>query len=646
MPKSVLTRGRKMVARLTALAMVASIMVIGAAPASAAVVDTSATCPSSTPSAGFTDIAAYSAAQQLAINCLADYEITQGTTATTYSPQMDVSRWQMALFLTRQAEVHGLTLGNGSSQGFTDIAAYPAATQVAINQLAQLDITQGTTATTYSPADPVTRWQMALFLTRLLDKAGYTLGSGVSQGFTDIGAYPASTQIAINQIAQAGVSEGFTATTFGPGQNTSRVQMASFLTRTLAAGGVLPTGHGFVVTDFNTTTNVITYDDAGTTRTVNYTGGTAFSVDGASVSVGVFEANLSIGDLIAFSGTSFALTNVTPNSGLVNNVDLTGNTFDIVLPSGAVLASRDYSVANSTYSVGGVVSTMANFEASLSAGDTIVISGAGTVANPYVFALTNATATGTVSGVSGAVSWNITTAGGAVLGPFDLDVPGTDVLTLTVDGTPVVQGTFEAAITNGDAITYGRAAGVVTASLTNQATAAQTGRVLSFTATTVTFDAGPATAVTTADFTGGAVVRRVNNVSVTAGEFLAALNVGDTVTYQAAATTPATPMSISLVNNTVSGIPNSIDTGAETLTIRFDANGPASAAIDYTDAVDPNIVNVAGIAGNLTVQYNVGATANVSQANFEAAFAGAVVFGGTLTLSDSGTVTVWTLTSP
>ena len=239
MPKSVLTRGRKFVARLTALAMVASIMVIGAAPASAAI-DTSATCPSSTASAGFTDIAAYSADTQLAINCLVAYEISQGTSATTYSPAMEVSRWQMALFLTRQAEVHGLTLGDGSDQGFTDIGAYPASTQLAINQLAQLGITTGTTATTYSPAAPVARWQMALFLTRLLDAAGYTLGSGADQGFTDISAYPASTQTAINQIAQAEVSEGFNATTFGPASSTLRSQMALFLTRTLAADGIVP----------------------------------------------------------------------------------------------------------------------------------------------------------------------------------------------------------------------------------------------------------------------------------------------------------------------------------------------------------------------------------------------------------------------
>jgi hypothetical protein len=237
-PKSVLTRGRSFVARLTALAMVASIMVIGAVPASAAI-DTSATCPSSTPSAGFTDIGGLPAATQLAINCLVDYGISQGTSATTFSPDMEVSRWQMALFLTRQAEVHGLTLGDGSDQGFTDISAYPVTTQVAINQLAQLGITTGTTATTFSPEMAVSRWQMALFLTRLLDAAGYDLGDGSDQGFADIGDYPAATQLAINQLAQAEVSEGFNATTFGPASATLRWQMALFLTRTLAAGGIV-----------------------------------------------------------------------------------------------------------------------------------------------------------------------------------------------------------------------------------------------------------------------------------------------------------------------------------------------------------------------------------------------------------------------
>ena len=87
----------------------------------------------------------------------------------------------MALFLTRMGSKAGSTLGDGSDQGFTDIGGYSAEIQTAINQLKQLGVTTGTTATTYSPADDVTREQMALFLDRLLKKA--TLGPGGNEEF-------------------------------------------------------------------------------------------------------------------------------------------------------------------------------------------------------------------------------------------------------------------------------------------------------------------------------------------------------------------------------------------------------------------------------------------------------------------------------
>jgi hypothetical protein len=67
-----------------------------------------------------------------------------------------------------------VTIPYGSQQGFTDIGGFDAATQLAINQLAQLGITKGTTSTTYAPVQPVLRWQMAIFLIRTLGVAGVT----------------------------------------------------------------------------------------------------------------------------------------------------------------------------------------------------------------------------------------------------------------------------------------------------------------------------------------------------------------------------------------------------------------------------------------------------------------------------------------
>jgi hypothetical protein len=75
------------------------------------------------------------------IECISGWGIT--VNVGTYDPKGTVSRWQMALFMTRTlAWVQGLPLG--PPQGFGDIATLPADQQVAINQLAELSITTGT----------------------------------------------------------------------------------------------------------------------------------------------------------------------------------------------------------------------------------------------------------------------------------------------------------------------------------------------------------------------------------------------------------------------------------------------------------------------------------------------------------------------
>ena len=123
-------------------------------------------CPASLiPAAGFTDHTSVD------IDCVKYYGITKGTTATTYSPIDFVTRWQMALFLTRMAVPAGATLGTGADQGFTDIVGKSTEIQTAINQIRQLGITVGKTATTFAPDDYVTREEMALFLSRLLKAA-------------------------------------------------------------------------------------------------------------------------------------------------------------------------------------------------------------------------------------------------------------------------------------------------------------------------------------------------------------------------------------------------------------------------------------------------------------------------------------------
>ena len=157
------------VAVLAALTPALSVSPVSAAPQTvlgalaAADTATYSACPSgAAASAGMTDTTSTD------VDCIAMYGITTGVTATTYEPSSNVPRWQMALYLTRMASKAGHTLGSGADQGFTDISGYSAAIQTAINQIKQLGVTTGTTATTYSPDDDVTQEQMAMFLERLL----------------------------------------------------------------------------------------------------------------------------------------------------------------------------------------------------------------------------------------------------------------------------------------------------------------------------------------------------------------------------------------------------------------------------------------------------------------------------------------------
>jgi hypothetical protein len=228
---------RRSVVVLAVVAMIAALLAIPVAPAGAA----SAACDNA-PSKGFTDLTGFAAETVNAVDCIAFYGITQGTSATTYGPDGNVTRWQMALFLTRKLAAASVALPSGAPQGFTDIAGFDAATQTAINQLAQLNVTKGTSATTFDPNGIVTRWQMALFITRQLTAGGVTLPSGAAQGFTDIGTLDAATQTAINQLAQLGISKGTSATTYDPMGNVNRWQMALFLARDLDAMGVTAPG--------------------------------------------------------------------------------------------------------------------------------------------------------------------------------------------------------------------------------------------------------------------------------------------------------------------------------------------------------------------------------------------------------------------
>jgi len=105
---------------------------------------------------------------------------------------------------------------------FTDIANSPF--RLDIEWLYGQGITTGCQATRYCPSDPVTREQMASFLSRM-----FSLPSTATDYFTDDEA--SIHEANINKLAAAGITTGCTATTFCPRALVTRAQMASFLVR-------------------------------------------------------------------------------------------------------------------------------------------------------------------------------------------------------------------------------------------------------------------------------------------------------------------------------------------------------------------------------------------------------------------------------
>lgn len=107
------------------------------------------------------------------VRLLVELEVTNGTGDGTYAPAEPVTRLQMAAFLGRlwRALHPDHDPDTVPPHPFTDVDpdSYAAAD---IALIASLGITNGTSATTYSPGDVVTREQMAAFIARFIRAVG------------------------------------------------------------------------------------------------------------------------------------------------------------------------------------------------------------------------------------------------------------------------------------------------------------------------------------------------------------------------------------------------------------------------------------------------------------------------------------------
>lgn len=176
-----------------------------------------------------------------AINCIRYYELTRGKEAPdapdgrVYGPEDQVTRGQMASFVSATVEFL-LDTTLPATERFADDAVVH---QAGIRKLATAGIVQGIDEDTYAPGRPVTRAQMASFITGAIE---YILETSLPTGssFPDVGGAHAT---AIDKLATAGVVSGLADGTYGPQQAVNRAQMASFTALAMsyvAERGVFP----------------------------------------------------------------------------------------------------------------------------------------------------------------------------------------------------------------------------------------------------------------------------------------------------------------------------------------------------------------------------------------------------------------------
>lgn len=146
--------------------------------------------------------------------------VTTGITDTTFGPELACTRAQMVTFLWRAA---GSPIVDAANP-FYDVQPgdyYYDAVKWAVSK----GITTGVTASTFCPDDTVSRAQTVTFLWRFD-------GSKAAEGssFTDVSA-DAYYAAAVDWAVANGVTDGLTATGFGPDAVCTRAQIVTFLYR-------------------------------------------------------------------------------------------------------------------------------------------------------------------------------------------------------------------------------------------------------------------------------------------------------------------------------------------------------------------------------------------------------------------------------
>lgn len=151
-------------------------------------------------------------------------EITSGTSPTTFSPNNDCTRAQAVTFLWRAMGEPEPTQSKNPFSDVSESAYYYKAVLWAVGK----GITEGTSATRFSPEETCTRSQVITFLWRAQENP--TVNYAMS--FTDVPADSYYTE-AVRWAVSEGITSGTSETTFSPIADCNRAQAVTFLFRCL-----------------------------------------------------------------------------------------------------------------------------------------------------------------------------------------------------------------------------------------------------------------------------------------------------------------------------------------------------------------------------------------------------------------------------
>lgn len=166
--------------------------------------------------AGFGDIGPATFYSE-AVQWMVDNEITNGTSPTCFSPLDGVTRGQAAAFMWR---MEGRP--DAPPHSFTDVTKEWQ--NPAVSWMVAEGITTGTSPTTFSPEDVLTRGQLAALLWRLAGEP-----DAPPHPFTDV--VKEWQQGAVSWLADRGITIGTSPTTFSPDDTVTRGQLATFFWR-------------------------------------------------------------------------------------------------------------------------------------------------------------------------------------------------------------------------------------------------------------------------------------------------------------------------------------------------------------------------------------------------------------------------------